>query len=227
MKVQKAYSCDNGENVRKNAKLRAISQFSEEVKGDQGRFDIMKSKSTPGAYRNLIMRKSDIRQSLSYRLKNKSSEVDREVQQINREEERKHIIAIDEANSSSSDDSSESYNESSSESIEVFLSDTDEEEEDHNQQFAYAGANRQQHTGIFDTNNEAVIAESDGEDDEEMDDDIDEMPINTLPQNRQTGPGQDPDPEVINNNNDQQIKVTRGLKFARKLKFVENMQRRR
>ena len=53
-------------------------------------------------------------------------------------------------------------------------------------------------------------------------DDIDEMPINTLPQNQQTGP----DPEVIENN-DQQTKVTRGLQFARKLELVENMQRRR
>ena len=136
MKLQKAYSCNNGEYVRTNAKSWAMSQSLEEVKGDQGRFDIMKSKSSPGAYINLIMCKSDIRQSLSYRLKNKSSEADREVQQVNREEERKYIIAIDEANSSSSDDSSESYNESSDESIEVFLSDSDEEEEDHNQQFA-------------------------------------------------------------------------------------------
>ena len=50
-------------------------------------------------------------------------------------------------------------------------------------------------------------------------DDIDEVPINTLPQNRQAGP----DSQAANNNEDQQIKVTRSLLFARKLQLLENI----
>ena len=44
-------------------------------------------------------------------------------------------------------------------------------------------------------------------------DDIDEVPINPLPQNRQGSSVS----QAATNNEDQQIKVTRGLLFARKL----------
>ena len=67
------------------------------------------------------------------------------------------------------------------------------------------------HTEVFETKNGAIDAESDS-DDEEMDD-IDEVPINPLPQNRQGSPVS----QAATNNEDQQIKVTRGLLFARKL----------
>ena len=79
---------------------------------------------------------------------------------------------------------------------------------------------------IVNTKDGAVIASPDSDDDEEMDDDIDEEPINPLPQNWKADPREAPE----NINEQLEIKVTRNLQFARKLKLVENwnvVQRRR
>ena len=72
---------------------------------------------------------------------------------------------------------------------------------------------------IFSTKDGAIIAECNSDDDWDMGD-IDEEPINPLPQNWKADPREAP--ESINKQ--QQIRVTRNLLFARKLQLVDSME---